>query len=272
MKISFIGGGNMASSLIGGLIADGYNPHDISVVDINEQQLDNLKSRFGIKVFSDGKSAVLGADTVVFSIKPQAFKSVALALAEHIAASKALVISVAAGIRTRDIGRWLGHDCAIVRAMPNTPALVQCSASALFANEFVDSDQKDAAESILRATGLALWVDEESLMDTVTALSGSGPAYFFRVMESLVKAGQSLGLSHEQARLLTLQTALGAAKLAMESKENISELREGVTSPGGTTEQGLKIMEDNNIDELVNDVVNAARQRSIELADMLGED
>ncbi len=272
MKISFIGGGNMASSLIGGLIADGYNPHDISVVDINQQQLDNLKSRFGIKVFNDGNLAVQDAEIVVFSVKPQAFKMVAQALAGDITASKALVISVAAGIRTGDIGRWLGKDCPIVRAMPNTPALVQCSASALFANEQVNDKQKDAAESILRATGLALWIEEESLMDAVTALSGSGPAYFFRIMESLVKAGQSLGLSQEQARLLTLQTALGAAKLAMESNEDISELREGVTSPGGTTEQGLNVMNENNIDDTIHKVIRAAHQRSIELADILGED
>jgi len=272
MKISFIGGGNMASSLIGGLIADGCNPQDISVVDIDEQALDTLKSRFGIKVYTDGRTAVKDAETVVFSVKPQVFKSVAQALADDVAASKALVISIAAGIRTRDMDRWLGKDCPIVRAMPNTPALVQCGASALFANERVSREQKDVAESVLRATGLVLWVDQEPLMDAVTALSGSGPAYFFRIMESLVDAGQALGLSYEQARLLTLQTALGAAKLAMESNENISKLREGVTSPGGTTEQGLKVMNDNNIDATINKAVAAAHQRSIELADILGEE
>jgi len=272
MKIAFIGGGNMATSLIGGLIADGCNPQDISVVDINEQALDNLKGRFGIKVYSDGQAAVKAAETVVFSIKPQMFKSVARSLADDIMACKALVISIAAGIRTRDIGRWLGKDCPIVRAMPNTPALVQCDAAALFANDRVSSEQKNAAESILRATGLVLWVDQEPLMDTVTALSGSGPAYFFRIMESLVNAGQSLGLTYEQARLLTLQTALGAAKLAMESNENITELREGVTSPGGTTEEGIRVMNENNIDDTINQAVAAAHQRSIELADILGED
>ena len=192
-------------------------------------------------------------------------------MAQAIAESGVLVISIVAGMRTHDIDRWLGDKNPVVRAMPNTPALVQCSATALYANSHTTASQKDTAESVMRATGLTLWVENEALMDVVTALSGSGPAYFFRIMESLVNAGTELGLSPDQARILTLQTALGAAKLAMESSETINVLREGVTSPGGTTEQGLKVLAEYDIDTIIDKVVKAAHRRSIELADMLGE-
>ncbi len=271
MNICFIGGGNMATSLIGGLLADGFDAARIVVVDVNPQRLQHLKQRFAIQTATDAQDAVSQADTVVLSVKPQVMKSVAIDLAPALRSRSVLVVSIAAGIRSTDLARWLGEDVAIVRAMPNTPALVQCAASGLFANAQVSEQQRTDAESILRATGLAIWVQDEAQMDAVTALSGSGPAYFFRIMEVLEAAGRELGLSPETARLLTLQTALGAAKLAMESSDGLVELRRGVTSPGGTTERGLQVMDKNNIDKIMHAVVNAAYRRAIELADELGE-
>lgn len=271
MKIAFIGGGNMASSLVGGLIADGFDPKMISIADINEQRLQYFSERFGVNTSNTAAAAIDAASTIVLSVKPQALKSVALELATLIKGQNVVVISIAAGIRTADIGAWLGANVAIVRAMPNTPALVNCGASALYANEKVSTEQREVAESILRATGLALWVDDEDQMNIVTALSGSGPAYFFRIMETMQNAAVKLGLAEETARLLTLQTALGAAKLAMESSDDLSKLREAVTSPGGTTEQGLQAMDKNNIDKLMAEVIQAAHKRAVEIADQLGE-
>ncbi|WP_455366052.1 pyrroline-5-carboxylate reductase, partial [Kaarinaea lacus] len=229
-----------------------------------------LTQRFGVQVAETIDGTVSNADVVTFCIKPQQFKEVAKASAREIQTRKPLVISVAAGIRTTDIAQWLGGDFAIVRAMSNTPALVQSGASALFANANASEEQCNQAESLLRAVGIVEWVDNEALMDVVTALSGSGPAYFFRIMEGLVKAAEQLGLQKDVAHLLTIQTALGAAKMALESEEDIATLREQVTSPGGTTEQGLKAMNDNNIDQLLLEVLEAAQQRATELADQLG--
>ncbi len=260
----------MAASLIGGLIADGFDADNLAVVDIDQSQLDHLKQRFQIHTYSDAASAVADADAVVLSVKPQVLQTVAESLATAIQTKPALVISVAAGVRSDDIERWLGGNVAVVRAMPNTPALVQCGASGLYANNKVSAHQREVAESIIRATGLAVWVDDEDQMNMVTALSGSGPAYFFRIMESLEAAATNLGLPQKTAHLLTLQTALGAAKLAMESADDMKALREGVTSPGGTTEQGLKIMHEQDIDALFEDVLKAAYQRAQELAQQLG--
>lgn len=277
MKLAFIGGGNMATSLIGGLVADDYDPESITVADINQTQLDNLSQRFGVRVFNDPEAAARGADVIVFSVKPQAISTVAKQLSSIIIEQQSLIISVAAGIRTDDISRWIGTDSrgkpsAVVRAMPNTPALVQCGATALYANDQVNTEQREQAESIMRATGIAVWVDDEDMMNTVTALSGSGPAYFFRIMESLEAAAITLGLPKQTAHLLTLQTALGAAKMALESSDDIASLRERVTSPGGTTEQGLRVMNEKEIDKLLQAVLTAARDRSVELAEQLGQD
>jgi pyrroline-5-carboxylate reductase len=270
MNIVFIGGGNMASSLIGGLIADGFDARQITVVEINADKRRLLSQRFGIQVTETIDGTINNADVVTFCIKPQQFREVAQASAREIQARNPLLISVAAGIRTADMAHWLGGSFAIVRAMSNTPALVQTGASALFANTNVGDEQRNQAESLLRAVGIVEWIDDEDLMDVVTALSGSGPAYFFRIMEGLVKAAEQLGLKKDVAHLLTIQTALGAAKMALESEEDIATLREQVTSPGGTTEQGLKTMNDNNIDQLLLDVLKAAQQRATELADQLG--
>jgi len=271
MKIAFIGGGNMASSLIGGLIADGYDPKLMSVVDINEQRLEYLAEQFAINTSNNIKTVIDTGSTIVLSVKPQNLKSVVIKLAPLVTGNNHLIVSIAAGIGTTDIAAWFGENVAIVRAMPNTPALVNCGASGLFANENVSTEQRETAESILRATGLALWVEDENHMNIVTALSGSGPAYFFRIMEALQDAAVELGLAEETARLLILQTALGAAKLAMESSDNLSTLREAVTSPGGTTEQGLAAMNQNKIGNIMTEVIQAAHQRAVELAAQLGE-
>jgi pyrroline-5-carboxylate reductase len=271
VKLAFIGGGNMASSLIGGLLADHIDPKQISVADNNDSQRENLAARYGISTSADNQATAAGTDVVILAIKPQQLKAVTEELAPTIQQDHSLVISIAAGIRSEDIDNWLGGNTAVVRAMPNTPALIQTGATALFANAQVSSEQKDLAESILRAAGLTLWVNDESQMDAVTALSGSGPAYFFRIMEAIETAGVELGLTKETAHLLTLQTALGAAKMALESRESVATLRKQVTSPGGTTEQGLNAMDEHNIDAVFSDVLKAARDRSEELANLLGK-
>ena len=212
------------------------------------------------------------ADVVVLAVKPQVLKPVATALAEAVQKRRPLIISIAAGVRTPAIARWLGGEVALVRAMPNTPALVASGATALYATAAVSPAQRALAESILRAVGLTLWLEDEAQMDAVTALSGSGPAYFFLVMEALEEAAvNGLELPRDIARLLTLQTAFGAAKMALESAEDMATLRARVTSPGGTTERAVEVLENGRLRALFAAALAAARQRSIEIAERLGE-
>ena len=269
--LSFIGGGNMARSLIGGLVADGWPADRIHVTDPNPDPLAHLAQRFGVSTGGDNGAAVAKADIVVLAVKPQVMRTVAGDIASAVQARRPLVISIAAGIRSADLDRWLGGNTSIVRCMPNTPALVQSGATALFANARVDVEQRNLAESILRAVGLTLWLDDEQLMDAVTALSGSGPAYFFLIMEALQAAGMQLGLPEQTARLLALQTAFGAAKMALESDEDAAILRQRVTSPGGTTERALQVFEQGDLRGLIARALTAARDRSRELADQLGQ-
>ena len=269
--VSFIGAGNMARSLIGGLIADGWPADRLRATDPDPEQRSDIASRFGIAVGGDNAAAVAGAEVVVLAVKPQVMHAVAAEIAAAAQAHRPLIISIAAGIRSADLDRWLGGDAAIVRCMPNTPALVQSGATALFANPRVGAEQRDRAETILRAVGLTLWLEREELMDAVTALSGSGPAYFFLIMEALQAAGERLGLPADTARLLALQTAFGAAKMALESPEDAAVLRRRVTSPGGTTERALQVLEDGGLRDLVLRALTAARDRSHELADQLGK-
>ncbi len=272
VNIAFIGGGNMATSLIGGLLADHVSPARLCVADRDPAQRERLAAQFGVRTSEDNATCAEDADVIVLAVKPQVLHGVCEGLADSVRRNRPLVISVAAGVRTDSLRRWLGGgDIAIVRAMPNTPALLQSGATGLFAGAGVSEEQRDLAEAILRATGLTLWVDDEAQMDIVTALSGSGPAYFFRIMEGLEKAAIAQGLPAQAARLLTLQTALGAARMAMESREAIATLRERVTSPGGTTEQGLLALEDADIDALLGQVLKAARDRSAALAKLLDE-
>jgi pyrroline-5-carboxylate reductase len=271
-RLAFIGGGNMTRSLVGGLIADGWDPGRIRVADPDPQQTDRLAQRFSVTTTQDNHSALEQADAVVLAVKPQVIKAVAGELAAAIDAQRALVISIAAGIRATALRGWLGMDTAIVRTMPNTPALVQSGATALYANPAVSEEQRNLAESVLRAVGLTLWIDNEDLMDAVTALSGSGPAYFFLFMEALQDAGTDLGLPVETARLLTLQTAFGAAKMALESTEDAATLRQRVTSPGGTTERALDYLKQHGFEETVLGALRAAAERSRALAAEFGEE
>lgn len=269
-NIAFIGGGNMARSLIGGLLEDGMPATQIWVADPNAAALHNIQADFAVHTTSNNNEAAQHAPVVVLAIKPQLAKTVAQELAPAIRQSRPLVISIAAGIREGNLRLWLGEGTAIVRTMPNTPALVRSGATALFANNAVSKEQKNLAESILRAVGMTIWVTDEDLMDAVTALSGSGPAYFFLVMEALESAGVQLGLPRETARLLTLQTAFGAAKMALESNEELAELRRRVTSPGGTTESAIHVLQNRGLETAFGEALLAAHHRSVELAKIFG--
>jgi pyrroline-5-carboxylate reductase len=265
-KIGFIGGGNMASSLISGLIASGHSPQQIWVSDINPDILKSLASNLNVNTSTSNDAVINEVDVVVLAVKPQVLSSVAKSAAALIQQKKSLVVSIAAGISQHSLSQWLGADTAIVRCMPNTPALVLTGATALHANAKVTAEQRNLAENIMRSVGIALWVKDESDIDAVTAVSGSGPAYFFLLMEAMEKAALELGLSETTARLLVQQTALGAAKIALESSESPEQLRKRVTSPGGTTQQAIATFEQGGFTELVSKALHAARDRSIEMS------
>jgi pyrroline-5-carboxylate reductase len=266
--ITFIGGGNMATSLIGGLLETGVSSDKIRVADPEPEP---LAAQFPIQLFSDNLKAIDGANIVVLAVKPSVLPEIAKSIATAVPTSPPLFISIAAGIRMADLARWLGANIPIVRVMPNTPALVQSGASALYAGQHVSDFQHELAESILRSVGLTVWLSDENQMDAVTALSGSGPAYFFLMMEVLEKAGIGLGLPQESARLLTLQTAFGAAKMALESQEDAATLRARVTSKGGTTEQAINTLQAGGLQTLFDQALEAAQQRAISLAKQFGE-
>lgn len=265
-KIGFIGGGNMASSLINGLVASGHDPGLIWVSDINPDIPEALANALRVNAAADNAEVAAAVDVVVLAVKPQTLKAVAESLAGVVRERKPLVVSVAAGISQASLAAWLGEDIAIVRCMPNTPALVLTGATALHANANVGPDQRDLAENIMRSVGITLWLEQESDIDAVTAVSGSGPAYFFLLMEAMEKAAVELGLQESVARLLVQQTALGAAKIALESSETPELLRRRVTSPGGTTEQAINTFEQGGFVALVSKAVRAARDRSVELS------
>lgn len=274
-KIAFIGGGNMAFSLIGGLISGNCPGANIHVSDLKRESLNMMQEKFGIIPFlSNNPAAIDGADAIVLAVKPQVLSEVAAEIGKAIQnqpGTAPLIISIAAGIREPDLQRWLGGNCAIVRTMPNTPALLRSGATGLYANPRVSEEQRDFAESIMRAVGTTIWLQQESQLDAVTALSGSGPAYFFLFMEAMEAAGRELGLPQETARMLTIQTAFGAAKMALERPESSSELRKMVTSPGGTTESAIAIFQGQGLGKLVAEALTSARDRSIELAEILGK-
>ncbi|WP_299181207.1 pyrroline-5-carboxylate reductase [uncultured Neptuniibacter sp.] len=268
--LAFIGAGNMARAVIGGLISNGYPAEKIWASEPDATRLDDLKSQ-GLQITSDNNTAVQAADVVILAVKPQVLKQVSEAMVSAVQTSRPLIVSVAAGIMTTSLDQWLGGQTAIVRCMPNTPALVQTGASGLYANQQVSTEQRNQAETVLQATGITLWVDTESQLDAVTAVSGSGPAYYFLVMESMIAAGEKLGLSKDIATQLTLQTALGAAKMAQSSDVDPAELRRRVTSPNGTTEQAIKRFIDGGLPELFDDALQACNDRSVELAEELGK-
>ncbi|WP_448678785.1 pyrroline-5-carboxylate reductase [Pseudomonas nicosulfuronedens] len=272
-RIAFIGAGNMAASLIGGLRAKGVAASDIRASDPGAEQRAKIAAEHGIDVVGDNASAVAGADVVVLAVKPQVMKDVCLALVPALS-ENALIVSIAAGIPCASLERWLGEvngqPRAIVRCMPNTPALVGLGASGLYPNASVSAAQREQAQQLLSAVGIALWLDEERQIDAVTAVSGSGPAYFFLLMEAMTAAGEKLGLSREVAGQLARQTALGAAQMATTSDVDPAELRRRVTSPKGTTEAAITTFQANGFEALVEKAVNAADHRSAELAEQLG--
>jgi pyrroline-5-carboxylate reductase len=271
-QITFIGGGNMASSLVGGLLANGYPAQQLCVAEPDAKKQQLLQQQFGITVSGDNRQAAAQTDVLVLAVKPQILQTVCRSLADSVQQRRPLVISIAAGIRSTDIERWLGGNCPLVRCMPNTPALVQAGATGLFANAQVNAQQKQLAEDILGAAGITLWVAQETLLDAVTAVSGSGPAYFFLLMECMQKAGEQLGLDAHSARQLSLQTALGAARMATAGNDDPATLRNKVTSKGGTTEAAINCFQQNGLEDLVTKALTAARDRAIELADELGKD
>jgi pyrroline-5-carboxylate reductase len=271
--IAFIGGGNMARSLVGGLTAQGWPQDRLWVADPDPTQRKLMLDHYPrVHLTEDNKLAVDAAGVLVMAVKPQLSRSVAQGLASTVQQHRPLVISIVAGIRAADLERWLGGKLALVRCMSNTPALVQSAATGLYANPYTSHEQRATAERILKAVGLTLWIDDEALLDAVTALSGSGPAYFLRVMEALESAGVQLGLSPEAARALTLQTALGTAQLALTSGDDPATLRARVTSKGGTTEQALAVLERGGLEPLFASALSAAARRARELADHFAEE
>lgn len=269
--VGFIGAGNMARSLASGLLKNGWGQNQVILSDPEPAQREAIETVLGVKAFADNSAVAAQADILVLAVKPQILADVAKTLASTVQKKKPLVISIAAGVRLEDIDRWLGGNLPIVRGMPNTAALIGSGASGLYANERVNETMRNQAESILRAVGVTVWLEDEYLMDVVTALSGSGPAYFFLVMEALEQAAIESGLDPRQARLLTLETAFGAAKMALEGHEEPSQLRRRVTSPGGTTEQAVKVLEGGGIRRLFKNAVEAAVSRAREIADMFGK-
>ena len=266
--ICFIGAGNMATSLIGGLIANGQDATGITACDIDSARLTELKAQFGIDISDNNLAAATTADIVMLAVKPQLMQTVCEALATLPARDDQLFISIAAGIPSSAIDRWLGGDRAIVRCMPNTPSLVQLGASGLAANERVSEPQRDVAQRILEAVGIAIWVDGEDDLDAVTAISGSGPAYFFYFIELLEAAGVELGLPRTAAARLARQTALGASTMAQDA--DVVDLRNRVTSKKGTTEQAILSFQRERLEQLVNNATAAAHRRSLELKRELG--
>lgn len=271
-QISFIGGGNMAVSLIGGLIADGYPAADIHVAEPDNAKRQQLQQQYNVQTHASNLQATASADVVVLAVKPQIMQGICRELASTTQQNKPLVISIAAGLRSVDIERWLGGDVSMVRCMPNTPALLRAGATGMFANSQVSDEQHQLADKILKTAGITTWVVDEKLLDAVTAVSGSGPAYYFLFMEAMQKSAEQLGLDSKQAKELTLQTALGAARMAMESDDDPATLRTKVTSKGGTTEQAINTFEAHQFSDIIHQAMNAAYQRANELADLLGKD
>jgi pyrroline-5-carboxylate reductase len=268
-RIAFIGAGNMAASLIGGLRAKGLDAAQIRASDPGAETRAKVQAEHGIDVFADNAEAILGVDVIVLAVKPQTMKAVCQDLRPHLQGNQ-LVVSIAAGITCASMRNWLG-DQPIVRCMPNTPALLRQGVSGLYATEEVSAQQRQQAEDLLSAVGIALWLEQEQQLDAVTAVSGSGPAYFFLLIEAMTAAGEKLGLPRETAAQLTLQTALGAAHMAVSSDVDAAELRRRVTSPAGTTEAAIKSFQANGFEALVEKALGAAAHRSAEIAEQLGQ-
>ncbi|MFK7731335.1 MAG: pyrroline-5-carboxylate reductase [Pseudomonadales bacterium] len=269
-RIAFIGAGNMANAIIGGLIAKGVDPSQIIAADPYQPSLDSLHEQHGVACAVDNTAAVAGADVVVLAVKPQVLETAVQEIKDSVHENSPLLLSIVAGISVASMESWLDGQPAIVRSMPNTPALVQCGATALFANSQVSDAQRSNAESIASAIGITAWVEEESLLDAVTAISGSGPAYYFAIMEAMQSIAQDMGLDAELAERFVHQTALGAAQMAINSDVDVGELRRRVSSPGGTTLAALERFESGNLHGLFATALEAARQRAQDMAKEFG--
>lgn len=270
MKITFLGGGNMAIALVGGLIQRGFAPHDLSVIEILPEARERLNAQFAINTFAEASTEALSCDVLVLAVKPQQMRTALAGLPTG--AARPLIVSIAAGLLVGDLARWMNGHRRIVRAMPNTPALIGASMTGLYADPSVNSEDRKRAEAILGAVGETIWVDNESLIDSVTAISGSGPAYVFLFLEAMQEAARELGLPAETARTLAIQTVLGSAQLAEQSTDSVDILRERVTSKGGTTEAALKKKAELGVKAGLIAGMHAAAERSRELGIELGRD
>ena len=268
--IGFIGAGNMAYALIKGLISNGFDAKNINVSDSNEELLINRQSELNITTYSDNNSLLDNSDIVVFAVKPQVLSIVCLQFKNKVKPNH-LFVSIVAGIRGNDINRWLGGNFPLVRTMPNTPALFQSGVTGLFANDLVSSQQKELVTSILSSVGKCFWVDDEKLIDAITAISGSGPAYFFLLMQSITQAATALGLDEKTANSLSIQTSLGASLMATKSGKDSKTLRSEVTSPNGTTQAAIESFQDQNFEGIVAAATRAAYERARELSNELGD-
>ena len=268
MNICFIGGGNMATALIGGLLGKGFSAAQISVVEINAENRARLQRDFAVRAVESAAEGIATSQIIVFAVKPQQLRMVAQELSPLL--NGQLLISIAAGILATDLARWSNNQ-AIVRAMPNTPALIQSGMTGLYALPAVTAAQREQAQNILSAVGATLWLQDEAMLDAVTAVSGSGPAYFFYFIEALEQAGKELGLPESTARKLALETAFGSARLARESSEDPATLRARVTSKNGTTERALLSMETNHVRQHIITAAKAAATRSREMGEELGK-
>ena len=268
MQIAFLGGGNMAGALIGGLLDKGYDRRDISVIELNPAARERLAAQHGVYASAAPGATTMQADALVLAVKPQDMRA---ALAGLPARDK-LVISIAAGVRIDALSRWLGGHRRLVRCMPNTPALIGAGMTGMYAAPEVSADERSKAEAILGAVGEVVWVADESLIDPVTAVSGSGPAYVFWFIEQLAAAAERLGLPRETSLKLARNTVLGSAKLAAASDQPPGELRRQVTSKGGTTEAALKVFDEEQLAERFLKALEAASRRGAELGDLLGKD
>ena len=268
--IGFIGAGNMAYALIKGLLSNGFDAKNINVSDSNDEVLINRQSELKITTYSDNNSLLDNSDIVVFAVKPQVLSIVCLQLKNKVKPNH-LFVSIVAGIRGNDINRWLGGNFALVRTMPNTPALFQSGVTGLFANDLVSNQQKELVTSILSSVGECFWVDDEKLIDAITAISGSGPAYFFLLMQSITQAATALGLDEKTANSLSIQTSLGASLMATKSGKDSKTLRKEVTSPNGTTQAAIESFQDQNFEGIVAAATRAAYDRARELSNDLGD-
>jgi len=272
LSISFIGAGNMAGSIVGGLLAKDFPAKNIWVSSPADEHLQSMRKRFGVNTSTDNRHCAQQSDILVLAVKPQVMRDVCRDLAPVIQNTRPLVISIAAGLETPVLDRWLGGEVPLVRCMPNTPALVGKGAAGLFATEKVSDAQRQQTETVFTSVGTVCWVEEEALLHTVTALSGSGPAYCFLFLEALEQAARDAGLAPETARTLAIQTMAGAAEMAALSGDEPAQLKRNVMSPGGTTERAIETFEKGDFRALVARAFEAARQRSEELSSQLGSE